>query len=127
LTATGVLLNSKAVPPQNLGTIVKRQRNRLGLTLRDLSEKSGVSISHLGRIEQSQRYPSANILLKIAKPLNLDERELFNLAGYLPALESKETNLKKHKSLAELDILINRITADLNHIKSIIRELHKMS
>jgi transcriptional regulator with XRE-family HTH domain len=52
---------------QDLGRIVKRQRKRLGFTLKDLANKSGVSISHLGRIQQSQRYPSANILLKIAK------------------------------------------------------------
>ena len=50
---------------QNLGTIVRRQRKRLGLTLRDLAIKSGVSISHLGRIENAQRYPSPNILQKI--------------------------------------------------------------
>ena len=69
---------------QNLGNIVRGQRNRLGLTLVDLAEKSGVSVSHLGRIENAQRYPSASVLRKITKPLNLDERELFNLAGYLP-------------------------------------------
>lgn len=110
---------------QKLGNIVRRQRNRLGMTLVDLAKKSGVSISHLGRIENAQRYPSANVLRKIAKPLNLDEKELFSLAGYLSDEQSKEADIKKHKLLAELDILTNRATADLNHIKSIIRELHK--
>lgn len=109
---------------QDLGTIVKRQRNRLGFTITELAPKSGVSPSHIARIEKDERYPSPNILRKIAKPLNIDEQELFNLAGYLPV---KEADLKKHKYLAELDILINRATAALNHIKSIIRELHKSS
>jgi transcriptional regulator with XRE-family HTH domain len=112
---------------QNLGSIVKRQRNRLGLTLKVLSEKSGVSLSHLGRIEKGECYPSPKVLRKIAKPLNMNEKELFNLAGYLPILESKEASLKKHKSLAELDILINRITADLNRVKGVVRELHMKS
>jgi transcriptional regulator with XRE-family HTH domain len=112
---------------KNLGIIPKKQRSRLGLTLGEFARKSGVSISHLSRIEKAERYPSPNILRKMAKPLQIDEKELFNLAGYLPVLESKEADLKKHKSLAELDILINRITADLNHIKSIVRELHRKS
>ena len=48
--------------PQNLGNIVRRQRNRLGLSLADLAAKSGVSVSHLGRIENAQRYPSTKVL-----------------------------------------------------------------
>lgn len=110
--------------PQNLGNIVKKQRNRLGLTLKDLSAKSGVSTSHLGRIENAQRYPSARVIRQIAKPLNLDEKELFNMAGYLPTDQLTTPDLEKYKLLAELDVLVNRATADLNRIKNIIRKLH---
>jgi transcriptional regulator with XRE-family HTH domain len=112
---------------QNLGSIVRAQRKRLGLSLVDLAAKSGVSVSHLGRIENAQRYPSTNVLRKIAKPLDLDEKELFNLAGYLPAKQSKTPDLEKHKQLAELDILADRVTADINRIKAIIWGLHKKS
>ena len=87
---------------ENLGSIVRRQRKRLGLSLTDLATKSGVSASHLGRIENAQRYPSTTVLRKIAKPLDLDEKELFNLAGYLPSEQSTTTDLEKHDSLAEL-------------------------
>jgi transcriptional regulator with XRE-family HTH domain len=69
----------------NLNTIIKRQRVMVPLTLRELAAKSGVSASHLGRIERGERFPSANILRKIAKPLGFDEDELFMLAGYLSA------------------------------------------
>jgi transcriptional regulator with XRE-family HTH domain len=112
---------------ENLGVIVKRQRKRLGLTLVDLSKKSGVSVSHLGRIENAQRYPSTSVLRKIAKPLSLDEKELFNLAGYLPGEKPQTPDLEKQTLLAELDILVDRVTADTNRIKSIIRALHKKS
>ena len=44
---------------------------------------SGVSPSHLGRIERGERYPSARVLRRIAKPLGFDEDGLFTLAGYL--------------------------------------------
>jgi len=108
---------------QNLGNVIKNQRNRLGITLGYLSIKSGVSASYLSRIEKAQRYPSAHILRKIVEPLGLDETELFNLAGYLPGERDKSPDLEKHKLQAELDVLLNRVTADINRIKSVMREL----
>jgi transcriptional regulator with XRE-family HTH domain len=112
---------------QNLGSIVKQQRNRLGLTLADLAAKSGVSVSHLGRIENAQRYPSPNVLRKLAKPLRLSEDELFNLAGYLPMVQDTPPDPEKYRLLAELDIIVDRVTADTSRIKSIIRQLHRKS
>jgi transcriptional regulator with XRE-family HTH domain len=67
----------------NLGRILKKQRLSLPLTLHELSAKSGVSASHLGRIERGERFPSGSILRRIAKPLGFGEDELFTLAGYL--------------------------------------------
>jgi len=55
----------------------------MSLTLADLANQSGVSPSHLGRIEVGERFPSARILRRLAKPLDFDENELFALAGYL--------------------------------------------
>ncbi len=64
------------------------------LTLNELATTSGVSPSYLGRIERGERFPSARILRKIAKPLGFDEDELFTLAGYLspqsPGVAEKE-------------------------------------
>jgi len=67
----------------DFGRIIKQQRIAMQLTLQQLADMSGVSPSHLGRIERGQRFPSAHILRKIAKPLGFDEDELFTLAGYL--------------------------------------------
>lgn len=53
------------------------------LTLQELATRASVSPSHLGRIERGERFPSASILRKIAKPLDFEESELFALAGYL--------------------------------------------
>jgi len=66
-----------------LGRIVKQRRVMVPLTLRRLAAVSGTSPSHLGRIERGERFPSASILRKIAKPLGFEESELFSLAGYL--------------------------------------------
>jgi transcriptional regulator with XRE-family HTH domain len=67
----------------NLGKIIKQQRVSIPLTLQELASRTGVSSSHLGRIERGERFPSARILRKIAKPLGFDEDELFTLAGFL--------------------------------------------
>ena len=67
----------------HLGGIIKQQRISLSLTLQELAGRSGVSASHLGRIERGERFPSAHILQRIAKPLAFEEDELFTLAGYL--------------------------------------------
>ena len=73
----------------NLGKLIKHQRVTVPLTLQNLSAMSGVSPSYLGRVERGQRFPSARILRKIAKPLGFEEDELFTLAGYLsPAASS---------------------------------------
>ena len=67
----------------DFGEILRQQRVLMSLTLGELAEKSGVSSSHLGRIERGERFPSARILRRLAKPLGFEENELFALAGYL--------------------------------------------
>ena len=73
-----VISNSK-----NIGGIIKQKRIMSGLTLRQLSDRSGVSPSHLGRIERGGRLPSAHVLRKIAQPLGFQEEALLIYAGYL--------------------------------------------
>ncbi len=68
---------------KSLGKILKQRRVTLLLTQGELSAKSGVSPSHLARIERGERFPSAQVLRKIANPLSFSESELFTFAGYL--------------------------------------------
>lgn len=60
----------------------------MSVTLRELAAGSGVSTSHLGRIEKGERFPSAWILQKLAKPLGFEEDDLFKRAGYLSSQSS---------------------------------------
>jgi transcriptional regulator with XRE-family HTH domain len=63
--------------------VLKQQRLSIPLTLKELSAKTRVSTSHLGRIERGQRFPSAKILRRLAGPLGFEENEIFTVAGYL--------------------------------------------
>lgn len=70
---------------KSLGEVLRQRRVTILLTLAELAAKSGVSPSHLARIELGQRFPSAKILRKIAKPLGFSDGELLVYAGYLPS------------------------------------------
>jgi len=84
---------------RNLGKILKQQRLMIPLTLQELAAASQVSPSHLGRIERGERFPSAQILQRIARPMGFEENELFTLAGYLspqpPMMTEKEPEYSK--------------------------------
>jgi transcriptional regulator with XRE-family HTH domain len=77
------MMTSGGEAVRELGRIIRQKRVTLPLTLQELSDKAGISPSHLGRIERGGRFPSAGVLRKIARPLGFGEEELFTLAGYL--------------------------------------------
>ncbi len=91
----------------DLGKMLRRQRVMMPLTLRALAARSGVSASHLGRIERGDRFPSARILQKIAKPLGFEEDQLLSLAGYLSRQPSTAA-----QSTERLDPYVARMLAE---------------
>jgi transcriptional regulator with XRE-family HTH domain len=122
----------------DLGKIIKQQRITVPLTLQELAAVSGVSSSHLGRIERGERFPSARILRKIAKPLGFDEDELFTLAGFLSPQatdlveESSPRYTARHldpyvaKMLAEEPVEVQRaVIGILSLLKSVARGMSK--
>jgi len=96
----------KPMEPNYLGRTIKQQRVMSGLTLHELAHASGVSPSHLGRIERGERFPSARILGRIAKPLGSGESELFALAGYLHPQASSEVDSLSRR---QLDAYVARV------------------
>ena len=122
----------------DLGRILKQQRITVPLTLQELAAVSGVSSSHLGRIERGERFPSARILRKIARPLGFDEDELFTLAGFLspqtsgvaeetsPGYTARQLDPYVAKMLAEESIEVQRaVIGILSLLKSVARGMTK--
>ncbi|MBA7663381.1 hypothetical protein ES703_71421 [subsurface metagenome] len=113
-----------------IGKTLKQRRLMIPLTLRELAAKSGVSVSHIGRVERGERFPSGHILRKIAKPLDLDESQLLMLAGYLsPQPSSGEYSLGQldpyvAKVLSEEPVHIQRaVISLLTVVKTIAKSL----
>ncbi len=123
---------------RDLGKILKQQRINVPLTLQELAAESGVSSSHLGRIERGERFPSARILRKIAKPLGFNEDELFTLAGFLsPQTSGVAEESSTRYNGRQLDPYVARMLAEeppeiqravigiLSLLKSIARGISK--
>jgi transcriptional regulator with XRE-family HTH domain len=81
------------------------------LLLQELARMSGVSQSHLGRIERGERFPSAAILRKIAEPLGFEEDELFTLAGYLSPRPNTISEIQPSYGRGHLDPYVLRVLA----------------
>lgn len=94
-----------------LSSIIKQHRSAMRLTLRQLAAASGVSASHLGRIERGQRSPSANTLRKIAEHLGFDETELFTVAGFLSPSHGEDTEGQSGETISRLDPYVARVLA----------------
>jgi len=97
---------------KDLGEIIRQQRIAMPLKLQQLAAMSGVSASHLGRIERGERFPSASVLRKIAKPLGFDEDELFTLAGYLSSRPPSIAERGAEYTGGRLDPYVARVLAE---------------
>ncbi|MBI2287887.1 MAG: helix-turn-helix transcriptional regulator [Chloroflexi bacterium] len=93
----------------NLGRMLRQQRLMRSLTLRELSALSGISPSHLGRIEKGGRFPSAAVLRRLARPLAIEESELFLLAGYLSPPSAGIEEKKPGYSGGQLDPYVREV------------------
>ncbi|MBL8152190.1 MAG: helix-turn-helix transcriptional regulator, partial [Blastocatellia bacterium] len=62
-----------------LGVKVKNHRQAKGLSLKDLSEKTGLSISYLSEIEKGKKYPKLEKLILLAESLGVSFDDLVSM------------------------------------------------
>ncbi|HEX6310291.1 MAG TPA: helix-turn-helix transcriptional regulator [Acidimicrobiia bacterium] len=67
----------------DLGEFIRDQRRNARLSLRKLSELTGISNPYLSQIERGLREPSAKILQAIARGLQISAETLYVRAGIL--------------------------------------------
>jgi len=68
---------------RDLGEFIREQRKLGELSLRKLSEQAGVSNPYLSQIERGLRKPSAEVLRRVARALEISSEELYVRAGIL--------------------------------------------
>jgi len=99
---------------EKLGKILKQRRIMMSLTLHKLASKSGVSPSYLGRVENGERFPSARILRKLAKPLGFTKSELFTFAEYLSPSDYLSTQFVENRNKVHLGNLDPNVASALS-------------
>ncbi len=69
---------------KTLGKYLKDKREEKGLSAREVARRAGISDGHVLYIENEQRKPTFDVLMKIIKALNADVQEFLQETGYLP-------------------------------------------
>lgn len=63
----------------NIEFLLKKIREERGMSLNKLSERSGISASHINDIERSYKMPSLFVMVKLAKALDVNITELYKV------------------------------------------------
>ena len=66
-----------------VGTFIREQRERANLSLRRLADRAGVSNPYLSQIERGIRNPSAEILKRLSRALEISAETLYTRAGLI--------------------------------------------
>ena len=61
---------------------IKKRRKVLGISQAVLAEKADTSTHHIAQIEQQNKFPSSEMLERIAQALEFDSWELFSAGPY---------------------------------------------
>jgi transcriptional regulator with XRE-family HTH domain len=73
---------------------IRDRRYVLGLSQAKLAEAAGIATAYVAMIELEKKFPSVNVLERLASALKIDPTELFSKACY-----PKEAILELHKAV----------------------------
>lgn len=74
-----------ARPPTDLGRILRRRREALGLTIREVQRRCGISNSYLSQVENGKiEHPGPLYLAKIAEIYQIPVGDIYYHIGYVP-------------------------------------------
>jgi transcriptional regulator with XRE-family HTH domain len=95
---------------------MRKYRNHRGISQMTLAEKCGTSTSYIGQIEIGNRFPSLELIEKIAKALDIRPHLLFfnesegDITDKIPKIKKdKMTNAEKEELISRLTNAIRRI------------------
>jgi HTH-type transcriptional regulator, competence development regulator len=86
-----------------LGSVLKKRREDLGLSLREVEDKSSISNAYLSQLEnQKIVQPSPAVLKKLADIYSVSYARLMEIAGY-PSLAPKDSSWISFKTSSGLE------------------------
>jgi len=66
-----------------IGEFIREQRERANLSLRRLADRAGISNPYLSQIERGIRKPSAEILKRLSRALEISAESLYTKVGLI--------------------------------------------
>lgn len=113
-----VVTNMSYTNKKIIGSKIKQQRKRLGLTQFDLAEKVGLHEKQISRIESGLNYPTFENFVNIINALKL------NMSDFSPENVSENNELKdelffiiKNSSVYQLKMYLDVINAIKKNLK----------
>lgn len=106
----------------------RKEHNRM--SLRALSEKTGISFSHLSKIERGEHNPSKPTLRVLAEKLDLNLDNLFIMAGFAPEKKISSSDLLySNPDPEELQKfrIIDKITSEFHDADLMFNDLANMT
>ena len=103
-----------------IGKQVRDRRNELGLSLRDLGKRAGVTASFLSQVENDQVSPSLSSLQSIATSLNVP---MFSLLNDTPSGNVVKTSERRKFTFEEPNISYELLTTDFTRQMMVYRIL----
>ncbi len=97
----------------NFGTTLKELRKSMGLTQQQLADRLWLSKATVSYYEQSLRYPSPEVIVKLARVFHVS-------ADYLLGMEDKSQSIDV-SGLTEEDIAVVQSTIELLRKKNLDR------
>jgi len=88
---------------------IKKRRKLLGISQTVLAEKVGTSNHYIGQIEQCKKFPSSEMLKRIATALEMNSPELFSQVFTEEAIKVVQDRIQA--DLDEVSISIKKRTA----------------
>jgi len=94
---------------------IKKRRKSIEISQTVLAEKVGTSTHYIGQIEQCKKFPSSEMLERIAEALEMDSPELFSTQVFT----DEAIKIIQDKVQAELDEVSISIKKKITEIKII--------
>jgi len=94
------MANIREVLAQNL----KENRRRLGITQPELAERARLSTSYLAMIEIARKFPTADVLDRLAAALDINSNELFSVS----VSPERAIEQMQQRILENLDLAVER-------------------
>ena len=100
----------------DLGAFIRQQRERANLSLRRLAERAEISNPYLSQIERGIRRPSAEILSRLSRALEISANTLYSRAGLIDGPLESPTIFEAIEADRLLSPSEKKVLLDMYHV-----------